>query len=151
MEQSRAPRWLPHAAQEALPHHRAPARTTKVIPALHPARSAPSYTQFCGDRFYILFGITLTYVPTADPIPAPKAKQVGLQRTLQLCDRYRCACRNGQIQDKIVGSSTVSALRSAELGQALPGSVHSISRCFTQREDKRHSITTSNVASGLLL
>lgn len=45
----------------------------------------------------------------------------------------------------------MSALRSAELGQALPGSVHSISRCFSQREDKRQSITASKGASGLLL
>lgn len=117
--------------------------TKSPTPALHPARSAPSYTRSCAKRFYIPFGIILICIPTADAIPAPKAKQVEAQRTLQLCYRYCCAHKNGQIQDKIAGSPTVSALRSAELGQALPGSIRSISRCFMQREDKRHSIQRS--------
>ncbi|XP_009893176.1 PREDICTED: 39S ribosomal protein L2, mitochondrial [Charadrius vociferus] len=86
-----------------------------------PRRSAPSYTRSCAKRFYIPFGIALIFVPTADAIPAPKAKQVELQRTLQLCYRYCCAHKNGQIQDKIAGSPTVSALRmSANEGDAYP-------------------------------
>lgn len=35
---------------------------------------APSHPPSCGGRFYILFGTTLARVPTADPMPAPKAK-----------------------------------------------------------------------------
>lgn len=144
-ERSRTPKLPPHSARGALPHRRAPAQA-----ALHPVRTAPSYARSCGERFYIPFGITLTCAPTANPIPAPTAKPVELQRTHQPRDRCRCARRNGQRQDKIPGNPTVSALRSAELGQAPPGSVRSISRCFTQREDERRSIAASNAASGFL-
>lgn len=73
------------APSAGIPRSRAePPRRRRMLPKEHrpPSGSscsarqspAPSHPLSCGGRFYILLGTTPACVPTAEPIPAPKAK-----------------------------------------------------------------------------